>query len=162
MRTPPSSKSLPGFGDMARGALGTGGMGAGLMVPIVSGAVIARYGLGRTLRPIAALQSAAILLYVGLALTRPSVAAVSGVAVVEQLASAVGDSALVVFLMRRCAPEHKAAHFAIGSALMSIAATAAGPLSGYLAQRAGFPVLFLIAFAVSLPGVALAWAVPHE
>jgi MFS transporter, PAT family, beta-lactamase induction signal transducer AmpG len=157
----PFLKSL-GFGDMARGAVGTGGMAAGLMVPIASGAVIARYGLRRTLPPIAALQSAAILLYVGLALTRPSVAAVSGVAVVEQLASAVGDSALAVFLMRRCARDHKAAHFAIGSALMSVASTAAGVSSGYLVERAGFPALFLIAFAASLPGVALAWVVPHE
>jgi MFS transporter, PAT family, beta-lactamase induction signal transducer AmpG len=157
----PFLKSL-GFGDVLRGAVGTGGMGAGMVVSITSGAVIARYGLRRTLRPIAALQSVAILLYVGLSLIRPGVAAVGAVAVIEQLASGIGDSALAVFLMRRCAKDHKAAHFAIGSALISVASTAAGVSSGYLVARAGFPPLFALAFAVSLPGVALAWVVPQE
>jgi PAT family beta-lactamase induction signal transducer AmpG len=81
---------------------------------------------------------------------------------VEQLAGGVGDSALAVFLLRRCSREHKAAHFAIGSALMSVGSTVAGVSSGYLVTRLGYPVFFALAFVASLPGAALAWLVPQE
>jgi MFS transporter, PAT family, beta-lactamase induction signal transducer AmpG len=157
----PFLRSL-GFGDMLRGALGTAAMIASITGSIASGAAIARYGLRRMLAPIAAVQSLAILMYVALAAARPGAPVVAAVAVVEQLAGGVGDSALAVFLMRRCLKEHKAAHFAIGSALMSLASTAAGVSSGYLVQPLGYPVFFALAFAASLPGVALAFFVPKE
>jgi PAT family beta-lactamase induction signal transducer AmpG len=157
----PFLRSL-GFGDLARGALGTAGMVASISGAIVGGAAIARYGLDRTLRPIVTVQSLAILLYVALAAAQPGAAAVSAVAVVEQLAAGVGDSALAVFLMRRCSREHKAAHYAIASALMSVMMTAAGVSSGYLVSRLGFPAFFALAFVASLPGVVLAGFVPNE
>jgi PAT family beta-lactamase induction signal transducer AmpG len=157
----PFLRSL-GFGDLARGALGTAGMVASISGAIAGGAAIARFGLPRTLRPIVAVQGAAILLYVALAVVRPGAAAVSAVAVVEQLAAGIGDSALAVFLMRRCSREHKAAHYAIASALMSVMATGAGVSSGYLVSRLDYPLFFALAFAASLPGVVLAWFVPQD
>jgi MFS transporter, PAT family, beta-lactamase induction signal transducer AmpG len=157
----PFLRSL-GLGDLIRGYVGSGSLVVSISGAIASGAVIARYGLARTLRPIVAVQSFAILLYVALAAVRPGVAAVSAVALLEQLAGGVGDGALAVFLMRRCSAEHKAAHYAIASALMSVMATAAGVSSGYLVNHVGFPVFFTLAFVASLPGLALAWLVPQE
>jgi PAT family beta-lactamase induction signal transducer AmpG len=157
----PFLRSL-GFGDLARGALGTAGMVASISGAIAGGAAIARFGLHRTLRPIVAVQGAAILLYVALAVVRPGAAAVSAVAVIEQLAAGIGDAALAVFLMRRCSREHKAAHYAIASALMSVMATGAGVSSGYLVARLDYPVFFALAFVASLPGVVLAWFVPQD
>jgi PAT family beta-lactamase induction signal transducer AmpG len=84
------------------------------------------------------------------------------VAVFEQLAGGVGDAALAVFLLRRCSAEHKAAHFAIVSALMSVASTAAGVSSGYLLEHLAYPAFFGVAFVASLPGVALTWFVPKD
>ena len=157
----PFLKSL-GFGDFLRGTVGMVGVLASMTTSIVAGGVVAHYGLRRTLTPIAVLQSLAITLYVALAVLRPGAAVVAVVAVVEQIAGAVGDAALVVFLMRRCLPAHKAAHFAIGSALMSVAATIAGFASGSIVARTGYPVFFLLAFVASLPGVVLTWFVPKE
>jgi PAT family beta-lactamase induction signal transducer AmpG len=157
----PFLKNL-GLDDMARGAVRMAGLGASVGGSMTAGPVIARYGLRRTLRPIAAVQSLAILLYVALAVIRPGPAAVSVVAVVEQLAAGVGDSALAVFLMRRCDKSHKAAHFAIGSALMTVTMTAAGVSSGFMLSRLGYPSFFAVAFAASLPGVALSWLVPQD
>lgn len=157
----PFLRSL-GLDDLARGAVGTAGMIASISGAIAGGATIARFGLRRTLRPIVATQALAILLYVALAAVRPGQAAVSVVAVIEQLAGGIGDSALAVFLMRRCAKEHKAAHYAIASALMSVMMTVAGVASGHLVSRLGYPTFFALAFAASLPGVALAWFVPQE
>ena len=151
-----------GLDDLARGAVGTAGLLAGMTGALAGGVAIARYGLGRTLGPILAVQSFAILLYVALAAVRPGATGVWAVAVAEQLAAGVGDSALAVFLMRRCAKEHKAAHFAMASALMSVTATVAGVSSGYLVERLGYPVFFALAFAASLPGLVLAWLVPKD
>lgn len=157
----PFLKSL-GFGDLLRGTVGTVGIVASISGSIAGGAAIARYGLRRMLGPIAIAQSFAILLYVVLALLRPGMIAVGVVAVIEQLAGGLGDSALAVFLLRRCSPEHKAAHFAIGSALMSVASTGAGVASGFLLSRMGYPAFFALAFAASLPGVILTRVVPKE
>jgi PAT family beta-lactamase induction signal transducer AmpG len=151
-----------GFGDALRGSLGTVAVVGSMTTSIVAGAVIARYGLQRTLLPCALIQTLAIPAYVALAITRPSAPVVAAVAVLEQVAGAVGDAGLAVFLMRRCMKEHKAAHYAIGSALMSVAATAAGVTSGFLVKGFGFPVFFSIAFVASLPGVLLAVVVPKE
>jgi MFS transporter, PAT family, beta-lactamase induction signal transducer AmpG len=157
----PFLKSL-GFGDLLRGTVGVVGVVASMVTSIVAGGMVAVYGLRRTLTPIAIVQSIAILLYVGLAWLKPGAVLVAVVAVVEQVAGAVGDAALAVFLMRRCLPSHKAAHFAIGSALMSVAATLVGFKSGALVTAIGYPAFFAIAFAASLPGVILTWFVPKE
>jgi MFS transporter, PAT family, beta-lactamase induction signal transducer AmpG len=157
----PFLKSL-GFGDLKRGAVG---LASGVVVTVaslVTGPLIARYGLRRALTPIAAVQSAAILLYAAVALTHPPAAVVSAVVVVEQLVSSVGDLALAIFLMRRCASEHKAAHYAIGTALMSVASTGAGVASGFLVTSLGYPTFFAVAFAASIPGVILTLWVPKE
>lgn len=157
----PFLKSL-GFGDFGRGAVGALGTVASIGGSIGGGMAIARFGLRRMLPRIAVGQSLAILLYVALAHTRPVPPVVAAVAVVEQLAAGVGGSAFVVFLMRRCGAEHRAAHFAIATALMSIAATFAGYASGYVAKPLGYPAFFTLAFAVSVPGAVLAWVVPKD
>jgi MFS transporter, PAT family, beta-lactamase induction signal transducer AmpG len=157
----PFLKSL-GFNDLARGTLGTAGLCAGMAGGLLGGGAIGRYSLRRALRPIVAVQSLAILLYVALAAAHPRPAAVWVVAVAEQLAAGIGDAALAVFLMKRCSKEHKAAHFAIASALMSVTATVAGVSSGFVLERVGFPTFFAIAFAASLPGLGLAWMVPED
>jgi PAT family beta-lactamase induction signal transducer AmpG len=157
----PFLKSL-GFGDLMRGTVGTVATVVSISGSIAGGALIGRHGLRRMLGPIALVQSLAILAYVGLAAARPGAAATAVVAVFEQLAGGVGDAALAVFLLRRCSAEHKAAHFAIVSALMSVASTAAGVSSGYLLEHLAYPAFFGVAFVASLPGVALTWFVPKD
>lgn len=151
-----------GLGTTARGGLSSVGTVAFIAGSILSGMVIARRGLSRTIFPIALTQSLAILLYVALAWLRPATPWVVLIVVLEQLASGIGTAVLMVFLMRRCAAPFKSSHFAIGSALMSVAATVAGSASGYLADRLGFTAFFAIAFVASIPGVVLSRLVPSE
>jgi PAT family beta-lactamase induction signal transducer AmpG len=159
--SPPLHRSL-GWNAGWRGAIGLLGTAASIVGSMAGGLLVGRLGLRRTLSPIAAVQSLAILLYVALASSRPPAFAVVGTAIVEQLITGIGGAAFVVFLLRRCGRDHKAAHYAIGTALMSVAATAAGSVSGYLAERVGFPSFFALAFAASLPGVVLSLFVPKE
>jgi PAT family beta-lactamase induction signal transducer AmpG len=159
--SPPLYRSL-GWNAGWRGTIGLVGTAASVVGSMGGGLLISRCGLRRTLSPIAIVQSLAILLYVGLSVGRPTPAAVIGAAVVEQLVTGVGGAAFVVFLLRRCSLEHKAAHFAMGTALMSVAATVAGFASGYLAKRVGFPAFFTLAFLASLPGALLSFVVPKD
>ncbi|CDQ10389.1 Major facilitator superfamily MFS_1 (fragment) [Acidithiobacillus ferrivorans] len=78
----------------------------------------------------------------------------------EQLAAGLGTAVLMVFLMQRCQGSYQAMHFAIGSALMSVAATVVGGFSGFLAARVGFVEFFLLAFAAALPSLWLALRMP--
>jgi PAT family beta-lactamase induction signal transducer AmpG len=157
----PFLKSL-GLGTELRGRVGSFGTLASISGSMVGSAVIARWGLRRLMTPVALGQSLAIVAYVALAVARPSAFTAGAVAVFEQLAAGVGGSVFVIFLMRRCHGDHKAAHFAIATSLMSIVATGAGPVAAFLAERLGFPRFFALAFAASLPGVILTLRVPKE
>jgi PAT family beta-lactamase induction signal transducer AmpG len=157
----PLLKSLGLDTDM-RGLV-SGGLGtvASIAGSIAGGVLIAKRGLERTLVPIATVQSLAILLYVALAALRPSLPVITAIVVIEQLIAGVGTAAFMVFILRRCDGPHKASHFALATALMSLAATGAGSVSGLLAERVGFVAFFAIAFVASLPGVFVSRLVPR-
>ncbi|WP_433935144.1 MFS transporter [Sorangium cellulosum] len=157
----PLLKSL-GLDTAARGNVGGVGTVASIAGSTLGGVLIKRWGLARTIFPIALVQSLAILLYVALAWSRPTLPWIVALVTLEQFVAGVGTAVLVVFLMRRCVDGYKSSHFAIGSALMSVSATFAGSVSGYLAARVGFTAFFAIAFAASLPGVVLSRWVPRD
>ena len=154
-------------------ALGFAAVGSGLISGtstvamiagvLIGGGVIARFGLHRALVPIAMVQSLSILLYPVLAAaSAPGMVTIVLVMSIERFVFGLGTAGLLVFLMRRCQAEHKAAHYACASAIMSLGPTLAGVSSGYLARTLGFPVFFMIAFALSIPGVALSFLVPKD
>ncbi|XXT22563.1 MFS transporter [Sorangium sp. So ce429] len=157
----PLLKSL-GLDTAARGNVGGIGTVASIAGSTLGGVIIKRWGLARTIFPIALAQSLAILLYVALAWSRPALPLIVALVTLEQLVAGVGTAVLVVFLMRRCVDGYKSSHFAIGSALMSVSATFAGSVSGYLAAGVGFTAFFAIAFAASIPGVVLSRRVPRD
>jgi len=152
-----------GLGTAEQGMLsGVGGTLAFAAGSMAGAALIARRGLRRMLVPIAAVQSLAIPLYVWLAWAQPTLIWVGVVVLAEQIANGIGTAAFVVFIMQRCFGGYKASHFAMASALMSVAATACGSASGYIAEYVGFTAFFALAFVVSVPGVMLARWVPTE
>jgi len=150
-----------GYGLVARGVL-TGAVGTltGIGGALLGGLIIARWGLRRALLPLAAIQSFAIPAYAWLAWARPDLLWVGLVVAFEQAAAGLGTAVLMVFLMQRCQKRFEATHFAIGSALMSVASTVAGSYSGFLAAQVGFTVFFLLAFAAALPSLVLAYFLP--
>jgi PAT family beta-lactamase induction signal transducer AmpG len=134
----------------------------GIFGSMAGGFAIARLGLRRTLAPIALGQGLAILLYVAMAARAPTLPWIYAAVIAERVAEGIGSAALVVFLMRRCAGEYRASHFAIASAAMSIAATGLGAASGFLLERLGYPLFFVLAYAAAIPGIFLARIVPKD
>jgi PAT family beta-lactamase induction signal transducer AmpG len=91
-----------------------------------------------------------------------NLALAAGVHGFDQFASGLGTAVLTTFLMRLCKMEFKAAHFAIGSGLMSLGGVVAGVSSGFIASWLGFSGMFGISFLISIPGMILLFWVPKE
>ena len=157
----PFLKSL-GLDTEWRGYLSAPSLVASVAGTTLGGIWIRRASLRKTLVPVAALQTIAIPLYTVLALVRPSFTVIAVSVSIEQFIAGIGNAALLVFLMRRAEGAHKTAHFAIGTALMSIPVTLAGAFSGHLAEAAGFGKFFLVAFLIAIPGALLARLVPKD
>ncbi|KIG15403.1 AmpG permease [Enhygromyxa salina] len=145
-----------------QGGVGTLAMLAGT---ILGGRLIARDGLRKWIWPLVLAQNLLNLLYMALAMS-PDPSAVSDTVVTallgaENFGSGLGTAAFMVYLMRTCDPRHKAGHFAIVSALMSVSFTVAGVLSGFLADALGFATYFGFTFLATVPMMVLIFFVPH-
>lgn len=79
----------------------------------------------------------------------------------DQFASGLGTAVLMTYLMRICHHEFKAAHYAIGSAMMSVSGLFAGVVSGFIAQRYGYAFLFGFSFVISIPAMVLIPFLPN-
>ncbi len=146
------------------GMLGTiGSIGGSLG----SAAWIARVGLKRAIWPLTLLMNLNILAYVGLAIWKPDPTITSGltwIAIIhtyEQFAAGLGNAVLMIYLMRTCKPNFKAAHYAIGSALMSLGSTMFGGFGGLVVESYGYVWLYLIGFMATIPAMALIPFIPH-
>ncbi|HZR83672.1 MAG TPA: MFS transporter [Candidatus Binatia bacterium] len=137
---------------------------------LVSAWAIERWGLRRTVWPLTLAMNLNIWAYVWLAwalpdaATRAGLATVAGVHAYEQFAAGLGNAVLVVFIMRTCLPEWKAAHYAIASAIASLGGTLFGGVSGVLVEQIGYLWLYVAAFLCALPSMAvlLVLRIPDE
>ncbi len=138
-------------------ANGTVGVVASFAATFLGGHLISRDGLRRWFWPFVLAQNVLNLLYVALAATsdHTSLGLVTAVIAVDEFGSGLGTAVLMVFLMRVCHPDHKATHFAVLTALMSLSFTFAGAASGFLAQALGYAGFFALSFAATVPMMAL-------
>ncbi len=143
---------------------GTLGLAASFVGTFLGGWLIARGGLRRWLWPCVLAQNVPNLLFAGLAFlpstsiaagSAASTALIGSVIVLEQLGAGMGTAVFMVYLMRCCAPEHKAAHMAVLTALMSVSFTIAGVGSGVLAEAMGFSAYFVFTFLATIPAMVL-------
>ena len=171
-----------GVGTEVRGALNGAGTIASIAGAIAAGAWISRASLGRALLPISLLMAATEPLYLAiagqalpvqaaaalgaptaaLAALTPSVGLIAAILICEQLFGGMATAAQMVFLMRRCHPEHKAAHFAFATALYSLAQTASGTYSGVIYEAHGPITYFALASVACVPCLLLLPGVPTD
>lgn len=169
-----------GVGTAERGAINGYGTGASIAGAIVGGWWIARVSLGRALVPITLLMAVTHPLYLiiagssapmqvgrladapayALAHLAPSHLTISTILVIEQFCGGMATAAQMVFLMSRCHPDHKAAHFAFGTAIYSLAQMITGSLSGHVYESQGPIVYFALTCVACIPCVLLVRFVP--
>ena len=143
-----------------RGLLNGLGITAAIAGALVGGGIIARAGLARTLVPLTYLQNLAIPLYIAMAVWKPSFSGVVPLYLTEQLVAGMGAAAYTVFMMQRCRGMFSASHYAFATAIVALASTISGYVSGPLDDKFGHPMFFTIAFVASWPALALVWLVP--
>lgn len=164
-----------GIGTADRGVLNGFGTAASIAGAMLGGLWIARAGLNRALMPIALIMAGTLPLYLWLAAPRlpadiltglgapvllahslsPPLWQVGGILVIEQLCGGLATAAQTIFIMRRCHPDHKAAHFAFATAIYSLAQTVSGTYSGFLYEAHGPLVYFSVAAVACIPCLVL-------
>jgi len=172
-----------GIGTDLRGIIRAFSVVASIFGAIVGGAWIARRGLENTLVLITLLMASTEPLFAILASFAPALAIFNGqeaatletahwqrdgttlglvtlVIVIEQICGGFATAAQVVFIMRRCHVEHKTAHFAFSTAIISLTHMGLGSMSGVVYERVGASTYFWIVSALTLPAVILALIVP--
>ena len=165
-----------GLDTTLRGVVnGTFGTAASIAGSLAGGFMIARLSFKRIFVPITLIQSGALLFYHGLAhadvhvywsdhvtiagVDVPALTLIGATVIAEQFIAGVGTAAFTSFILRLCQGTWKTMHFAFASSLMSVAATVAGTVSGYVFSSVGAESFFLVAFFASLPGVAASFVV---
>jgi len=159
---------------------GAVGLPCSILGALIGGWLISRFSLHRMIWPFLLAQNFTNLVYMALAFSlgnyltintgnpNPAplgaahlftIAAVHGF---DQLAGGLGTAVLMTFLMRLCKESHKAAHYAIGTGLMSVSGLYAGVLSGFLASWFGYGYFFGISFLMSVPGMLLIPLLPKK
>ncbi|MCA9717620.1 MAG: MFS transporter, partial [Myxococcales bacterium] len=149
----------------------------------LAGAWIARAGLRRCLLTITLLMALSEPLYLLLAgarlpmqlaaaydvpssvialLWRPSLLTIAGVLAIEQFAGGMATAAQMIFIMRRCHPDHKAAHYAFATALYAFAQMATGTYSGHLYEAQGPVIYFAVTSVACIPALLLVNLIPTE
>jgi PAT family beta-lactamase induction signal transducer AmpG len=144
----------------ANGGFGAAASFAGTLL---GGWLIAKHGLRRWIWPMVLAQNGLHLLYALVAFhaSHARLPLLVGIMAFESFGAGLGTAVFMVYIMRCCRPQFKAAHMAILTALMSVSFTVAGVCSGFLASWLGYGLYFLFTFVVTVPSMALIPFVPH-
>ena len=146
---------------------------------LIGGWMISRYTLKRVIWPFLFLQNFTNVIYMILAMSLQKYIAintgapevqpigalnlfwVASVHAFDQLSGGLGTAVLMTFLMRLCANEFKAAHYAIGTGFMSVSGVFVGVLGGFLCSWFGYGYFFGISFIFSVPGMIAVLFLPR-
>ena len=138
---------------------------ASFTATFIGGWLISKQGLKRWIWPFVLAQNILNLLYVFLAYAASHGSVHLGwtllVILAEHFGAGLGTAVFMVYIMRCCAPHHKAAHMALLTALMSVTFTLAGMFSGYLAEGMGWSSYFAFTFVATLPAMFVIPLLPH-
>lgn len=155
------------------------GLPASIVGAILGGWMISRFTLKRVIWPFILAQNFTNIIYMMLAIhlthfikintgaAEPTgigavnLALAAGVHGFDQFAGGLGTAVLMTYLMRICHKEFKAAHYAIGSGLMSVSGIFAGVLGGLVAGWLGYAWLFGFSFVLSIPAMLLIPFLPY-
>ncbi|RJX27020.1 MAG: MFS transporter [Desulfurivibrio sp.] len=157
---------------------GAVGLPCSIVGAMAGGWLIARKGLRKVIWPFLLAQNLTNLVYMLLAFhllgygTRiiggvaadaaTNILLTCGVVAFDNLAGGLGTAVLMTFLMGLCKGDFKAAHYAIGTGLMSVAGVYAGSFSGFLVEWFGYALFFGLSFVFSLPAMALISFLPWQ
>ncbi len=124
---------------------------------ILGGVLMVRLGLVRSMLGFGVLQAASNLLYCLMAAAGKSYPIMALAVVVEHVAGAMGNIALVALIMALCDVRYSAFQYALLSAIALLPRYSLGGPAGWIADHGGWYIYYLTSFALALPGLAMVW-----
>lgn len=139
-------------------AYGTLGSIALTLGGVLGGWFVSRYGVKRTLFPLAIALNLPHLFYVYLAYQSPAIHWIYGLVTIEQFGYGLGTAAYSVYLMLLATDSYKTSHFAISTSVMALGMMLPGLISGFVQQALGYQLFFWLVVALSIVGmIPLLW-----
>ena len=124
---------------------------------ILGGVLMVRLGLVRSMLGFGVLAAASNLLYCLLAAAGKSYPIMALAVVLEHVAGAMGNIALVALIMALCDVRYSAFQYALLSAIAPLPRYSLGYPAGWIADHGGWYVYYLTSFVIALPGLAMVW-----
>ena len=124
---------------------------------VLGGVLMIRLGLVRSMLAFGVLQALSNLLYCALAAAGKSYTIMLLAVIVEHLAAAMGNIALVALIMALCDLRYSAFQYAMLSALALVPRYTMGYPAGWVADHQGWFSYYVISFVLAFPGLALVW-----
>jgi PAT family beta-lactamase induction signal transducer AmpG len=151
-----------GFSKTDIGAVFKGfGFFATIAGTLVGGAWMMHLGMKKSLWTFGLLQGFSTLTFLALALVGYHYPTMIIAIIAENFFSGMGTSAYAAFLMSLCNPRYTATQYALLTSLMALTRIFGSAPTGYLATAVGWPVYFLVATALMVPGLLILLRYDH-
>jgi PAT family beta-lactamase induction signal transducer AmpG len=124
---------------------------------ILGGIFMVRLGLLRSMLAFGALQALSNLMYCLLAVSGKSYAVMATAVVIEHVAGAMGNIALVALIMAMCDVRYSAFQYALLSALALLPRYTLGYPAGWVADHGGWYSYYIVSFVLAFPGLLIVW-----
>ena len=128
-------------------------LAANIAGAVAGGLWIVRLGLLRSLLLFGALQALTNLAYMAVSLAGHDLAVMVVAVTLDNFFGAMGNTALVVFVMALCDVRYSAFQYALLSALAVLPRNVLGAPAGFLADEIGWTSFYLVTFFTALPGL---------
>lgn len=130
---------------------------------IIGGVMAARWGLKRSLWPMAACMTLPCLSFVYLAMVQPtSIVTISICIAIEQFGYGFGFTAYMLYMMHFAEGEFKTSHYAICTAFMALSMMIPGMFAGYLQEWLGYEMFFWMVMLCCIPTVIVTLLVSRK
>ncbi len=143
---------------------GTFGTIAFIVGSILGGYYIAHFGLKRVLFSLVCIFNIPFVIYFLFSAFQPqNILVIGSGLVLEYFCYGFGFVGLTMFMMQQVAPgKHSMAHYAFASAIMNLGVMLPGMVSGWICNRLGYEMFFIVALIMAVPAFILAWIIPFS
>jgi PAT family beta-lactamase induction signal transducer AmpG len=131
--------------------------GGALVGAVLGGILMVRLGLLRSMLIFGISQAVTNLLYCALAIAGKSYPLMVAAVVIEHVAGAMGNIALVALIMALCDVRYSAFQYALLSSIALLPRYGLGYPAGWVADHAGWYVYYIVSFIAAMPGLIIVW-----
>lgn len=124
---------------------------------VLGGVLMVRLGLLRSMLIFGVTQAVSNLLYCFLAAAGKSYPLMVIAVVIEHVAGAMGNIALVALIMALCDARYSAFQYALLSSIALLPRYGLGYPAGWVADHGGWLIYYVVSFVVAMPGLLTVW-----